>query len=444
MRIPLLRLIAALLGLTLMLTLTPVLVTAQAENDEAAAMSMLGLVNEWRIQEGLAPLALNPILNQMALAQASYVLPKLKDINDESEYHRDAQGRDARQRAAALGWPSYGRADRIEAGENAAVGPVQFGLRFWKGSEIHKKAALSPVYREVGIAALPNGKGSYLFYMTFGSRPGVLPVMASPDGKQLYLTTEQSRYATANTAPMQVRIFDTNGQPLTDTMNWKAVIDLPANAGQNILVLVTQGTAQSIQTVDLKTSVVVLPSGSAIAAAPTPVPAQPTVPPAAPTTVVSAAQPTTVAVQTANPSPVAPLVAATNTPQPQAIPATPSGPIDIALVYTRSSLTLVNASSQPVNLTGLTLTGQAGSLTTERWQRVASFPIEAFPPGQCLQVIRSGTSDAAPSTCKQVRSIVTLTPERVFWVQGSFTVQKDSTMLATCDAAAGQCAINLP
>lgn len=434
-----LRLFMTLVWMTLCLAVAPALTVAQAENDEAAAMSMLGLVNEWRVQQGFAPLALNPILNQMALAQASLVLPKLKNINDESEFHRDAQGRDARQRAAALGWPSYGRADRIEAGENAAVGSVQFGLRFWKGSEIHARAALSPAYREAGIAALPNGKGTYLFLMTFGSRPGVLPVMASPDGRQLYLTTEQSRYATANTAPMQIRIFDANGQPLTDNLDWKAVIDLPASAGQNILVLVTQGTAQSIQTVDLKTNVVVLPASSAVALAPTPVPAQPTAPPAVQPTAAPGVAPAT---------PV-PQIAATNTPpgQPASAPAAStvvSGPADILLIYSRNTLTLVNSSSQPVNLIGLTLTGQAGSLTIERWQRVASFPIEAFPAGQCLKVNRASTAEAAPTSCRSVRSIVDLTPERVFWAQGSFTIQKDSTVLATCDAAAGQCAVNLP
>ncbi|MBL8153915.1 MAG: hypothetical protein JNM70_07010 [Anaerolineae bacterium] len=428
----LLRLFCILIWMSLCLAIAPTLTVAQAENDEAAAMSMLGLVNEWRVQQGLAPLALNPILNQMALAQASYVLPKLKSINDESEFHRDAQGRDARQRAAALGWPSYGRADRIEAGENAAVGSVQFGLRFWKGSEIHARAALSPAYREAGIAALPNGKGTYLFLMTFGSRPGVLPVMASPDGKQLYLTTEQSRYATANTAPMQLRVFDASGQPLTDTLAWKAVIDLPTAAtGENIYVLVTQGTTQSIQTVDLKTSVVVLPASTTVAAAPTPVPAQPTAPPTVQPTAAPGVAPAT----------AVPQIAPTNTPLAQ--PASVSA-ADILLIYSRNTLTLVNNSGQPVNLIGLTLTGQAGSLTIERWQRVSSFPIDAFPSGQCLKVNRASTAEAAPTSCRSVRSIVDLTPERVFWAQGSFTVQRDSTVLATCDAAAGQCAIDLP
>lgn len=431
-RLPL-RLLTILVWMTLCLAVSPSLTTAQAENDQAAAMSMLGLVNEWRIQEGLAPLALNPILNQMALAQANYVLPRLKTINDESEFHRDAQGRDARQRAAALGWPSYGRADRIEVGENAAVGSVQFGLRFWKGSEIHKKAALSPTYREVGITALPNGRGTYLFLMTFGSRPGVLPVMASADGRQLYLTAEQSRYAVANSAPMQIRLFDANGQPLTDTLSWKAVIDLPANAGQNILVLVTQGTAQSIQSVDLKASVVVLPAGSAVAAASTPALTQPTVLPTS-----------SVALATAVPQ-----FLPTNTPpgQPTTMPAATavlSGLADVLLIYNRNTLTLINSSSQPVDLRGLTLAGEAGNLTAERWQHVSSFPLEAFPAGQCLKVNRAGTAEAAPTSCRSVRSIVDLTPERVFWTQGSFAVQKDSTLLATCDAAAGQCAVNLP
>ena len=166
------------------------------QNDAAAAREMLALVNEWRMQETLWPLQTNPTLEAMAIAQASYILPRLADLpdHDESAFHMDANGQNPRERAAnsPYNWPSYGQLQQMEVGENAGVGGYKFVMNFWKTSDIHRRAALSNVYREVGVAAFPYN-GSYFYLMDFGARPGVLTALLDSSGNTVYLSNENSK-----------------------------------------------------------------------------------------------------------------------------------------------------------------------------------------------------------------------------------------------------------
>ncbi len=416
------------------------------QNDAVKAAEVLALVNAWRVGEGLWPLAINPELERLALAQATYVLPILPSINNESAYHVDAQGRDPRQRAYAAQWPIYGAdPNRIEIGENAGVGTIAFALKFWQESEIHRRAALSTVYREVGVAVLPRPRGGYFIIMEFGARPDVLPVLLDASGRRLYLTDERSRYGGWG-AGTQIRLFGTNGTPLTGVIPWQPMIDVPGGASDKLFVLYTNGQKQSLREVRLAQDYAVLPetlsivgAGNISAANPTSVPvtrAPDTVAATIPATIVPASSPTVVAVQPT----ATPLPAATSTP----VAVVASGVEDVVLVYTRNALVLLNSSSTPVDLRGLTIGGAAGSVTAERWAQVSGFPVEAFPAGHCLKVQQGGTNDASPSTCRFVRSVIDVSAGRVFWSSGTFTVQKNGVTLANCEASAGRCGVDLP
>ena len=78
----------------------------QPLNDSAKAADILAQVNAWRTENGLWPLTVNPILDELAQAQANYVYPNVLTIDDESQYHLDAKLRNPRDRAAAAGWPA--------------------------------------------------------------------------------------------------------------------------------------------------------------------------------------------------------------------------------------------------------------------------------------------------------------------------------------------------
>src|SRR5215831_14604247 len=74
------------------------------------ATQVLALLNDWRIQQGLWPLKVNPTLQAMAEAQAQYVVANMGSINVESDYHLDALKQMPAQRAirAPYLWPTYG------------------------------------------------------------------------------------------------------------------------------------------------------------------------------------------------------------------------------------------------------------------------------------------------------------------------------------------------
>ena len=88
--------------LLLFLLLIPVSAQSTPPNNRTAALDVLARVNEWHLEEGLAPLKENDALTQMALAQAEYVYPRLEEVAADYTFHDDADGRDAQARAVEL------------------------------------------------------------------------------------------------------------------------------------------------------------------------------------------------------------------------------------------------------------------------------------------------------------------------------------------------------
>ncbi len=411
-------------------------------NDEVVALQVLGMVNQWRLEQGLWPLQPNATLQAMAVDQATYLLPNLDSINTYEQYHADAAGRNPRQRAVErYGWPTYGAADQVEIGENAGVGTPRFVMKFWQDSEIHKKAALSAVYREVGIAALPSDNG-HLFMLVMGARPGVYTAQTNRTADTLYLSNDQSRYAKLKADGLTVRLFNSDGLPLTEARPWTAVLSVQPFTG-SLYVLFSNGSEQQIRQVQAGIQLAVVPDTVSLVSLPVPqtIIAQPTAVAFLPTNTPNrpAAQATEIAatatsVLSSN---------AVNTPVvAQPTRSVASGPADLTLIYSSDSLVVLNSASQPVDLTGVVIGSATGEATVERWGRISSFPADAFPSGHCLQVDRVGAGSSAPAPCKYVRSLMELTPDKVFWT-ATFTVRRADTVLATCEAATGQCTVSL-
>src|SRR5688500_3878697 len=78
-----------------------------------ASLEVVGLLNAWRIEQGLWPLKINPTLEALALLQAQYVV-SLREAPEGADIHLDGKGQGPAQRALLqpYEWPSYGRADR--------------------------------------------------------------------------------------------------------------------------------------------------------------------------------------------------------------------------------------------------------------------------------------------------------------------------------------------
>jgi len=431
------RLILLLSALLLAWTAVLLAPAVSAQATTSIANELIAALNAWRLEEeGLWPLKPNPLLTTLAVRQAQYVL-SLPEIPD--DIHVGPGGSLPQDRARAAGWPVYGRPEQIAIGEIAQVGPdVDDAIAYWQSSDVHHRTVMNPAYREVGVAVLPHRYG-HLFLVVFGARPNVLTASADSVRRQLYLSDERFPGAARGTEWLfrasEVRLFDGEGRPLSDWIPWRPVLPLPDVGGNHLFVAYRNATQETLAAVHLDSDLALLPA--AVAAAP-PVP---TAAPPSPT--VTAPAPTR--------QPAA-LVAPSPTPRPSTVfvpvaTPTPNSLTDVLLVYDGRSLALVNVSGKPLDLTPLTIAGEAQSLALTRWQTPwLSGSLEAFPSGDCVQVWAwTETGDLPqPGVCRFRRSVINVAPEARFWAAGAFALRLGDAVLATCSSGMGTCAADLP
>jgi uncharacterized protein YkwD len=395
-------LLIALLGLVSTSVVSLLSVGAQEGSNDIAATRVLALVNQWRIEEGLPPLLLNPILQRMAEAQAFLIAPNINSITDESVMHKDAQGRTAIQRAIQVyDWPNYGIREQVEVGENAAHFSADNAVKFWKSSPIHRKAALNATYREVGIAAIPQKpKGSFVFYMTFGARPSVLTALVDPISNTIYLTKEESRYAfkSGQTPPkVSVRFYNQDRLAVTPELVWKNTINLPQNLGEAFYVRYTGYKEELWVEVNRARDIAILPVGTMTVAQQLTALnniSRPDAQPSATTSgdLITSVPSTRVFLATNTPSVIVVAPTATSTTAPTAVPAQPvadkSGNTDLTITYNVRTLFITNTSGGPLNIDGL----QIGRLSLQSWLKIYPFNTVKFSNGYCLQANVSGAA----------------------------------------------------
>jgi hypothetical protein len=279
---------------------------------------------------------------------------------------------------------------------------------------VHRESATNVWYREVGVAAVPykrNGINGHIFVAVLGARPNVLPVLGDPAQSILYLTNETYRGARNETIrnAQQVRLFDGDGRPLTNGwVPWRAEIPLPANAGEGITVLYSDGERQATGRASL------VPSDIALPAYESEWRTQPRS--------FSLAQPT---------------------PEPTATP-TPLPPPRIRIVYDRYALNLLNISTTPADVRRLRLLGDGGALIVG--DLTAGFgrgSLRQLPAFSCLVYGVNSPRRDLPDECRF--SSVTFAQLRdLFWTRGDFTVYRDDTLIATCKMDDGICEFDLP
>lgn len=425
------RLALFLSVLIILLAASPALAAPPTQQDDTSAREMITLINAWRVEQGLWPLAPNAELEALAIGQAEYVL-SLPQEPEGSDIHIGPQGDQPIDRARDAGWPDYGHPLQIVVGENAYItSRPQQAIDYWEGSPVHRRAMSNPDYREIGVAALPHRFGR-LYIVVFGGRPNVLPAMADAANGVLYLTNEDyepegedGRIGAAD----EVQVFDAEGRPLTGWMPWAATIPLPDDAGGRLFVAYTDGEVQTLREVQLVADAVLLPDTvSAVVAAPTSTPRPTVTPTPAPVDEGDADQPA----PTARPSAT-----------PTAAPAT-TGSADLTLTYDAQALVALNTSDRRLDISGLSLVQGSQSFAFTRWSQFAPAPLSAFPVDNCLRVVRSGASPGNPAGCSILMSELSFSSSQMFWLAGDFDVQRDGAVLATCASADGRCTVSLP
>ncbi|MEO6397635.1 MAG: CAP domain-containing protein [Tepidiformaceae bacterium] len=117
--------------------------------------AFLGLINQYRAQNGLGALTLSSNLNRAA----SWMVVDLANNNYFS--HTDSLGRAPSTRSVDCGYPNG-------AGENLAAGTVrdtaQEAFDAWKASSGHNANMLTSYYQQIGIARFYSGSSTYGWY----------------------------------------------------------------------------------------------------------------------------------------------------------------------------------------------------------------------------------------------------------------------------------------
>lgn len=404
--------------------------TAQSrEPDRVAALKMLALLNAWRLDKGRAPLKANETLERLALYQANYLM-SLNQIKT-AEIHKGRNGEDVTTRARyrEFAWDEYA-SGLVQVTEIAAVNSQQNSLSFWRGSSVHREAALNEAYREVGIVAIPHRFG-YVYIVVLGSRPNVLPVQIHPYTGELYLTAELSGYATKNAGfirqPSRVRLLSMEQDPLTEWFAWQPTMPMPADYGNQFIVEYSDGRVTAQWAFDYLNDTMVIdayippePTATATSTPPEPTP--------------TAVEPEFVATDELNP-----VVVVTDVP-----PTVEAG--ELLILYDAGSLTITNQSSKTLDIAKLVLVGHGGSLPVSWWEAVS--PVNPFKPGDCVLAWVPEITFAKPA--KPAACFTNLRAERSrltsgdrFWLE-DFEVRLNDRVIGSCLGSAGQCVIDLP
>lgn len=135
---------------------------------------------------------------------------------------------------------------------------------------------------------------------------------------------------------------------------------------------------------------------------------------------------------------------AISTPVPNATPA-PSG-VDIRLIITPQSVTLLNISGRDLDLRDLVFSSDSASFAAINWvTQPLSRPLGQFTAGDCLQVWGLGSDEQAlPAGCFVRHGWIVVPENQQFWANtSSFRVETFGNILATCQVSAGICEFNL-
>lgn len=366
-------------------------------------LDVIARINEYRVQNGLWPLAPNDQLRTLAHSQANFVAG-LPEIPYE-DMHAGATGEDAITRAGRAGWPSYNNPQQIAIAENAYAGAtIPAAMDWWKGSDLHNRTMLNVGFREVG-AAIVDAHGTKLIYIVFGSRPGVVPTLYDPNSGVVYVSSERYKWSAGGAWLQDVtQVSVTQGGAAPTWSPYALTVPAPADANAAFHVSLTDGTTTLEADLNPRADIAWLPSTTHL-----------------------------------NPA------VAGQTPPPQAPPALPP---NVVVTYNDKSLEITVIGSAPVNLVGFDIAGGGKLIASIHWEAPGLLvsPLNATPPGACLQVWRYDilVEYVRPAECQHIDEVIYLMPLELFWLTGDFELRYKGVVLTTCKMGAGRCEALVP
>lgn len=118
----------------------------------------------------------------------------------------------------------------------------------------------------------------------------------------------------------------------------------------------------------------------------------------------------------------------------------------LRLVLNGTSVTVLNASTQPLNLVGISFESDNGLLGISAWESSSlTRPLSAFPAGDCLQVWAvGGNLEDKAEGCRYRHAWIAVGDGKQFWQNvTTFRVMQGGQLLATCEARVPVCEVSL-
>lgn len=285
------------------------------------------LVNQARLDEGLAPYRLSSLLTAAAQRHAD-------DLAAHQIWsHTGSDGSTPQQRIAEAGYAAWTwNGGELVASENfwTGYGTIEDALAFFLEDPPHRDNILSTIYREIGIGVATDTAGRNYYVLDFGARPNVLPIFindddASTDNPQvaIRLTNEELRPGGKGAIFMgraiEIRI---SNEPEFDDLPWQPwepliPWTLPDTPGEHTVYIQFRDAAGRTAAA---TDTIVL--GEGVPIAPTPIPPRPILEPTV-TPIPPSPTPEPTATPTPGPSPTVgptPTRLSSPTPPPSATP----------------------------------------------------------------------------------------------------------------------------
>jgi uncharacterized protein YkwD len=286
------------------------------------ATTLLKMVNDLRLDEGLDPYGQSRLLTDAARRHADDLAAH--GFADANDVHLGSDGTHEQERIQEAGYAAWTRdGDQLTVDENvwSGRGTPEDALDFFLEDQVHRESLLSDAYREIGIGVTTGDDGRSHYVLDFGARPNVLPIFIN-DGAvstenpevAIRLTNEQVRPdgkgATFIGEAIEIRV---SNDPAFDELSWQSWTPLvswtlPDHAGEHtVYVQFRDAAGRTAASADS----IFLDKGTP--ATPTPIPSTPT---PEPTDTPLPPSPT--------PAPTVTLIAPTAPPQPSAPTAPPA------------------------------------------------------------------------------------------------------------------------
>ena len=131
--------------------------TARPAGSDGEEQSMLSLINAYRSQSGLSPLAASPSLARAALWKSA-------DMAQNQYFAHDDLGRGWLQRLLDCGYASSNDGEDLAAGNADA----QHTFEQWRTSPPHNAIMLSPIFHAIGVGRAQLSGGQWYWTADFG------------------------------------------------------------------------------------------------------------------------------------------------------------------------------------------------------------------------------------------------------------------------------------